>query len=78
MKTLNEGVKSELGPASPIIETLSHVGNLSQFVPPEVAEFKELKGVKGPLEIFFVSSGLIAAKVTANLPGLGNMLFEGK
>ena len=34
IKTMSEGLKSELGPASPIIEAISHVGNLGQFIPP--------------------------------------------
>ena len=76
MKTLSEGVKSDLGPASPLINALQHVGNLGQFVPPEVAEYKELNGIKGPLEIYYTSAGIISVKIVANLPGLGDVLFK--
>ena len=34
IKTLSEGVKSDLGPASAIIQTISQAGNLGQFIPP--------------------------------------------
>lgn len=45
-------------------------------MPPEVAEYKELKGIKGPLEIYYTGAGIISVKIVANLPGLGDVLFK--
>ncbi len=75
-KALNDDIQAQLGPASPILGILGQANNLSQFVPPQVAEFAQLKGVKGPLEVYFTSSGAVAVNLHANLPGLGNVLFN--
>ena len=34
IKCMSEGVKTDLGPASSIVQVISQVGNLGQFIPP--------------------------------------------
>ena len=76
-KSLNPDIENQLGGAnSPVLAMIGQANNLQQFVPPQVGEFAQLKGVKGPLEIYFTSSGVVAVNIHAHLPGLGNVLFN--
>lgn len=75
-KTLTPEVENQLGADSPVLAVLGQASNLSQFVPPQVQEFAQLKGVKGPLEVYFTSAKAIAVNLHAHLPGLGSVLFN--